>query len=92
MFAGPRDDPFFVDLGSVFDLGGLRPLNAAHLIPLPAEGGVDGVAGYNTHTIAIQVPRERLTRNDKNPVIGVWSATYRRGTKVLRADGSAPLT
>ncbi|MET1001043.1 MAG: DUF4331 domain-containing protein [Acidimicrobiia bacterium] len=92
VFAGPRDDPFFVDLGSIFDLGGLRPLNAAHLIPLPAEGGVDGVAGYNTHTIAIQAPRERFTRDDKNPVIGVWSATYRRGTKVLRADGSAPLS
>ena len=27
VFAGPRDDPFFVDLGSVFDLLGLRPLN-----------------------------------------------------------------
>jgi hypothetical protein len=91
VFAGPRDDPFFVDLGSVFDLGGLRPLNAAHLIPLPAEGGVDGVAGYNTHTIAIQAPRERLTRNADNPVIGVWSATYRRSARVLRADGSAPI-
>ena len=25
VFAGQRDDPFFVDLGSIFDLGGLRP-------------------------------------------------------------------
>ncbi len=24
VFAGPRDDPFFVDLGGVFDLGGIR--------------------------------------------------------------------
>ena len=38
-FAGPRDDPFFVDLGSIFDLGGLRPFNQAHLIPLPKEPG-----------------------------------------------------
>ena len=59
VFAGPRDDPFFVDLGSIFDLGGLRPLNGAHLIPRSAEAGVDGVAGYNTHTIAIQVPSTR---------------------------------
>ena len=29
VFAGQRDDPFFVDLGSVFDLAGLRPLNTA---------------------------------------------------------------
>ena len=35
VFAGQRDDPFFVDLGPIFDLGGLRPFNPAHLIPLP---------------------------------------------------------
>src|SRR5438067_7221181 len=32
-FAGQRDDPFFVDLGSVFDLLGLRPLNSFHAYP-----------------------------------------------------------
>ena len=30
VFAGQRDDPFFVDLGSIFDLAGLRPLNGFH--------------------------------------------------------------
>jgi len=45
VFAGQRDDPFFVDLGSIFDLAGLRPLNQFHVIPLPAAPGVDGVAG-----------------------------------------------
>jgi hypothetical protein len=30
VFAGQRDDPFFADLGSIFDLAGLRPFN-----PLP---------------------------------------------------------
>ena len=39
VFAGQRDDPFFVDLGSVFDLAGLRPFNPFHLIPLPAGSG-----------------------------------------------------
>ena len=34
VFAGQRDDPFFVDLGSVFDLAGLRPFNPVHIIPL----------------------------------------------------------
>ena len=43
VFAGQRDDPFFVDLGSVFDLLGLRPFNAAHLIPQPGAPGVDGL-------------------------------------------------
>jgi hypothetical protein len=92
VFAGPRDDPFFVDLGSVFDLAGLRPLNAAHALPLPAEDGVDNVAGYNTHTIAVQVPISVLKRGDASlpdPIIGVWSSTYRRQTRVFAGgDGS----
>jgi hypothetical protein len=84
-FAGPRDDPFFVDLGSVFDLGGLRPFNPAHLIPLPAEEGRDYVAGYNVHTLALRLPIDRLV--DEDPVIGVWATTYRRTTRILRTDG-----
>ena len=39
VFAGQRDDPFFVDLGSVFDLAGLRPFNPFHLIPLGGRAG-----------------------------------------------------
>ena len=35
LFAGQRDDAFFVDLGSIFDLAGLRPFNSLHAIPLP---------------------------------------------------------
>lgn len=87
VFAGPRDDPFFVDLGSIFDLGGLRPLNPAHLIPLPAAAGKDYVAGYNVHSIALQIPASRLTRGG-DPVIGVWATTSRRSQRVLRGDGS----
>ncbi|MEO8629634.1 MAG: DUF4331 family protein, partial [Betaproteobacteria bacterium] len=33
VFAGPRDDPFFVDLGSISDLLTLRPLASAHKVP-----------------------------------------------------------
>ena len=56
VFAGQRDDPFFVDLGSIFDLAGLRPFNPFHLIPLAAEPGVDALTNYNTHSIVLQVP------------------------------------
>ena len=84
MFAGPRDDPFFVDLGQIFDLGGLGPFLPAHLIPSPAEAGEDYVAGSNVHTIALQVPIERLVENG-DPVIGVWAATFRRAERVLSA-------
>jgi hypothetical protein len=90
VFAGQRDDPFFVDLGSVFDLLGLRPFNAAHLIPLPPAPGVDGLKGLNTHTIAIQVPKHRLTHDGSlgtdaaNPrsIIGVYSTTLRRRLRI----------
>ena len=75
VFAGQRDDPFFVDLGSVFDLAGLRPFNPAHVLPLPAAAGVDGVAGFNTHTIAIQVPTAQLLGS--GPTIGVYASASR---------------
>jgi hypothetical protein len=81
VFAGPRDDPFFVDLGSAFDLLGLRPLNEAHLIPLSNTTGVDGVGGYNVSTTAIQVPKSSL--GSTNGVIGVWSASKRQATRVI---------
>jgi hypothetical protein len=87
VFAGPRDDPFFVDLGSVFDLLGLRPLNGAHLIPQPVEAGVDDLQGYNVHSIVLQVPTEQLTSAD-DPVIGVWTETYRRKERVIGANGT----
>ena len=58
------------------------------MIPLPAEAGKDYVAGYNVHSIALQIPASRLTRGG-DPVIGVWATTARRSQKVLRNDGSA---
>src|SRR5436309_126785 len=86
VFAGQRDDPFFVDLGSIFDLAGLRPLNPNHLLPLAVASGVDGVAGYNVHTTAIQVPIDSL--GDVNGVIGVYAAAYRSRNRVIDSDGS----
>jgi Domain of unknown function (DUF4331) len=94
VFAGQIDDPFFVDLGSVFDLAGLRPFNPAHILPLPAEDGVDGVGGYNTHTIAIQVPIASLTRDgkqhpagDPEAVIGVYATASRQQTRIYQRGG-----
>ena len=56
VFAGQRNDPFYVDLGSIFDLGDLRPFQNLHLIPTAAAPGVDAMQTLNVHTIAIQVP------------------------------------
>ncbi len=84
VFAGPRDDPFFVDLGSIFDLGGLRPFNPFHLIPLAAGAGVDGVANYNVHSLAVQVPIAQLLHGP-NPTIGVYTSTSRPKVRLLGA-------
>jgi hypothetical protein len=88
VFAGQRDDTFWVDLGSVFDLAGLRPFNPAHVIPLDQEPGVDGVGGYNTHAIAIQVPISQLKGPNGQMVIGVYANASRQKTSVLREDGT----
>lgn len=91
VFAGPRKDAFFADLGSVFDLLGLRPLNGAHKIPLPAASGVNGLATKNVHTISIQVPIASVTRNRNNPtvvddpasIVGIHATAKRQAVRVL---------
>jgi hypothetical protein len=91
VFAGQRDDPFFVDLGSIFDLGGLRPFNEAHLIPLPTAAGEDALSSFNVNSIAIQVPISDLTNDGQpvsapdaaNAVVGIWAGAARQSTTVL---------
>ena len=89
VFAGPRDDPFFVDIGSIFDLGGLRPFDPAHVIPRPAAPGIDSVGGFNVHSIALRIPRAQLGMNgDKKDTIGIYASTSRQKTTVLNANGT----
>jgi hypothetical protein len=96
IFAGQRDDAFFVDLGSIFDLAGLRPFNTLHAIPLPTAPGRDGIKGFNTNSIAIQVPIQLLTKNhklptsanDPNAVLGVWAASSRQKFRSLNSNGT----
>jgi hypothetical protein len=87
IFAGQRDDPFYVDLGSVFDLAGLRPFNPAHVIPLPAEPGRDAVAKKNVHTIALQVPIAQLVKTP-NETIGIYASASRQQQTILKKDGT----
>jgi Domain of unknown function (DUF4331) len=103
VFAGQRAEGFFVDLGSIFDLGGLRPLNSHHLIPLATMAGINSLASKNVHTIAIQVPITKLTAGNTvptgptaaNAVIGVYTTAYRQTVKMINAGmgtatGSGP--
>ncbi|MEP7089291.1 MAG: DUF4331 domain-containing protein, partial [Nocardioidaceae bacterium] len=93
VFAGQRAEGFHVDLGSIFDLGTLRPFQSHHLIPSADAVGVNASKTYNIHTIAIQVPIEDLTwrhRSHKDPmspgaVIGVWATASRRKSRIINA-------
>ncbi|HEY3172888.1 MAG TPA: DUF4331 domain-containing protein [Thermoanaerobaculia bacterium] len=94
VFAGPRADGFFADLGMLFDLINFRP----GTLPGNIGGGKNGLAGFNTHTIAVSVPIYQLTKNhtlptmtsDPNAIISMWSSTWRPKTRVLSETGQKP--
>ena len=77
ILCGPTDDPFFADLGAIFDLAGLRPATAT-----------DGLSHKNCHAIALSIPIATLQKTgqpvsaatsilDPNYVIGVWASASR---------------
>ncbi len=88
-FAGQRDDPFYIDLGGLFDT-----LNLG-LSPLPIETnaqdandganafGVDMLSGFNIQEIALEIPASLLTADGKGATdtqtskIGGVADTYR---------------
>ncbi|GAC1426544.1 MAG: DUF4331 domain-containing protein [Flavisolibacter sp.] len=86
VFCGTADDPFFVDLGGIFDLGdaprttGTKP--------------VDGLKCKNVSTIVIQADISTLQKDhksvseaksilDPNYVIGIWASASRRKIRTL---------
>jgi Domain of unknown function (DUF4331) len=87
VFAGPRDDGFYADLGGIFDLANLRPQGVAQ----------DGLAGFNVHSIAIEIPTVLLTADGKPPgstpgdetTLGVWASASRKKVNILVRDGSS---
>ncbi len=85
VYCGPADDPFFVDLGGVFDLG-----------DTPRQNGEprDGLEGFNSSTIALQIPISSLQKDglsvdqaanilDGDFVIGVWASASRQRIRTL---------
>ncbi|TMQ51614.1 MAG: DUF4331 domain-containing protein [Candidatus Eisenbacteria bacterium] len=90
IFVGPRDDPFFVDLGAVFDLLTIRK------VPGDKGKGVDGVGGFDVMSIVLQIPKRLLTSDGKEPtattgVIGIYDSAERFATRTINADGSIGL-
>jgi hypothetical protein len=80
VFAGQRDDPFYIDLGAVFDTLNLR------------APGVDMLSGFNVHTIALEVPADLLTKDKMGaeetaqPVLGAYASTSRYAVRVMGGD------
>jgi hypothetical protein len=85
-FVGPADDPFFIDLGAVFDGINIDKPGRPNIGLGNQGGGKDDVAGFNTHSFVLQVPMEDVTRDGRvprnvkagNAVVGVWSTTERQ--------------
>ncbi len=93
LFCGPVDDPFFVDLGGIFDLGHTRAGGVG------VDAPKDGLRCKNVHAICIKVPISMLQKDgkdvtqaanilDANFVIGVWASASRQATRTLNGDGT----
>lgn len=87
VFCGTSDDPFFVDLGGIFDLGDAPRTTGSQ--------SVDGLKCLNVSTIAMQIDISTLQKNNKpvsmasdildpNYVIGVWASASRQKISVLK--------
>ena len=99
VFAGPRDDAFFVDLGGVFDLGQTRSQFGSD--PGNPDNARDAVAGFNTHALVLKIPIEMLQKDGKTVdeassildpdfVIGVWASASRPQIRTLSPTGEKP--
>lgn len=91
VYCGPADDPFFVDLGGIFDVGQTRA----------GMGPKDGVSNKNVHSIAMKIPIATLQKNgnpvtmavnilDSDYIIGVWASASRQMQRTLSTTGAAP--
>jgi len=91
VYCGPSDDPFFVDLGGIFDLGATRP----------GPNEKDGVSNKNVHSIALKIPISTLQKNgqpvtsavnilDSDYIIGIWASASRPATRTLSTTGGNP--
>lgn len=80
VYAGPSDDPFWVDLGSVFNLLQIRQLPG---FAGSQNDGIDSVKFANSSALAIEVPMAEITKdgltpnaNSNNNIIGAWNVNY----------------
>jgi hypothetical protein len=81
-WAGQREDGFYGDVNSVFDLLNLRTGTA---------NSFDSQSGYNMHTISLEIPVAELSGDQQ--IVGVYATTSRRQMAVLSsgAGSTAPV-
>ena len=72
-FAGQRDDGFYADVQSIFDLLKLR------------SPGKDSQGGFNIHLMSLSIPVSDLGGDQQ--IVGVYATTSRKKTRVLKDDG-----
>jgi Domain of unknown function (DUF4331) len=78
-WAGQREDGFYGDVNSIFDLLNLRTGGA---------NSFDSQSGYNMHTISLEIPVTELGGDQQ--VVGVYATTSRQQMSVLTSGaGSA---
>jgi Domain of unknown function (DUF4331) len=88
LFAGPRDDPFFIDLEQFFrilpdrrpETGPLSQITQGPLTFREAVGAnpaVDFLRGINDMAIVVEVPTAMLANPATNGRFGVWGTTSR---------------
>ena len=93
VFCGPADDPFFVDLGGIFDLGQTRAGGTGVNAPM------DALKCKNVHVIALKIPINMLQKDGLNTsaannildsrfIIGVWASASRQQIRTLNGNGT----
>ena len=84
LFAGPREDPFFIDLEQFFRIIPDRRPSTGPLSPMPtpassfrAQGSaVDFLRGINDMAIVVELPTRMLFADGKTPSkLGIWGTT-----------------
>ncbi len=77
VFVGQRVDPFFINLGEIFDLVNLNPVG-------PPNAKRNILEDENVTSFVLEVPAACLTRDANSPTIGAWTTASLRQGRLLR--------
>jgi hypothetical protein len=94
VWAGTRDDPFYLDEKGIFDILNIHASN-------PSYAGKDVFAGFNVNMIALEIDTTEVLGgaiphpgvcakqgDNGDSLLGVWNSASRRKFHVLRANGN----